>query len=209
MPCLLRVFFTTVILAASSISLADEWAPLFDGKDLSKWEAVENKFENWKVDDGILYCADGGGWLASKEEFSNFEIELEFKVYEGANSGVFLRAPLQGNPAWQGLEVQILDDDAPQYATLQPYQYCGGLYGCDAPATRAFTKVGAWQKYRIVANGRNIKVWLNDIPIIDSDLDKHKDKLKEHPGIESAKGRVGLQSHGGRVDFRNVRIKQL
>ena len=197
------------LLFIVNTAIADEWVSLFDGKDLSKWQAVGNKTENWKAENGVFYCAEGGGWLASKDEYANFELELEFNVPKGGNSGVFLRAPLEGNPASAGLEIQILDNDAPQYAKLLPYQYCGGLYGCDAPSAKAAKKAGEWQKYHIVANGRNIKVSLNDIPIIDSNLDKHKDKVSTHPGIDRTTGHIGLQVHDERVEFRNVRIKRL
>ena len=196
-----------VALIASPVS-ADDWITLFDGTDLSKWEVIGNKMENWKVEDGILYCAKGNGWLATIEEFGDFELEVEFKVYPGANSGVFLRAPKKGDPAWDGLEVQILDNDSPKLGELKSYQFCGGLYGCDGPAAN-LGKIGEWQKFKIVAKGRNIQVIWNDKPSINTDLDKVKNPEKKHTGLNRTSGHVGLQAHGGRVDFRKVRIKRL
>src|SRR5262249_48096925 len=127
----------------------------------------------------------------------------------GGNSGVFLRAPHHGNPAFAGMEIQILDDEAPEYAKLQAFQYCGSLYGVAAPKSRASKKAGEWQTMKIVANGRKVQVSLNGTPIVDANLDEHPDKLAEHPGIKRNSGFVGLQNHGTRLDFRNVRLREL
>ena len=127
----------------------------------------------------------------------------------GGNSGVFLRAPHSGNPAFAGMEVQILDDADPQYANLQPFQYCGSVYGIAAPKSRASKKPGDWQTMRITCNGRRVQVELNGTPIVDANLDDHKDAEKEHPGITRATGYVGLQNHGTRLDFKNIRLREL
>ena len=209
MPILLRAFLTAATVTSASTALADDWVSLFDGQDLSQWEAVDNMSENWKVEDGTFYCSAGNGWLASKQEYPNFELELEFRIHPGANSGVLARLPLVGASDLKGLEIQILDNDAPEFANLLPYQYCGGLYGCEAPSGKAFTKAGEWQKYHIVVDGRRVKATHNGTPIIDSDLEKHQDKLASRPGIANTTGHIGLQAHNGRVDFRNVRIKRL
>jgi hypothetical protein len=208
MPRLAASLF--LLFAAFSVSpaSADDWITLFDGTDISKWEVIGNTPENWKIEDGILYCAKGAGWLATKEEFGDFELEVEFKVYPDANSGVFLRAPKKGDPAWDGLEVQILDNDSPKLGELKPYQLCGGLYGCDGP-TANLSKIGEWQKFKIVAKGRNIQVIWNDKPSINTDLDNVKNPETKHLGLKRTSGHVGLQAHGGRVDFRKVRIKPL
>lgn len=199
----------TVLCAEVDVRAAD-WKTLFGGSDLSGWKAVDGPMASWKVDDGMLYCSGGGGgWLSTTDEYANFELELEFRVPPGGNSGVFLRAPHQGNPAFAGMEIQILDDEAPEYAKLQPFQYCGSLYGVAAPSKRASKKAGEWQSIHIVCNSRNVKVQLNGTPIVDANLDEHQDKLKEHPGILRSKGYVGLQNHGTRLDFKNVRLREL
>src|SRR5262245_10423319 len=108
-----------LLAICSSCFAADNWTPLFNGKDLEGWEAVDGPMSSWKVEDGVLFCSGGGGgWLSTKKEYQNFEVELEFRVPAGGNSGVFLRAPHQGNPAFAGMEVQLLDDRAPEYAKL-------------------------------------------------------------------------------------------
>jgi len=199
------------LLMTTAAAQADDWKPLFNGKDLTGWQNVGGKAESWKAADGILSCTGtgGGGWLSTDKEYSNYELELEFRVPPGGNSGVFLRAPHSGDPAYTGMEIQVLDDEAKEYATLQPYQYCGGLYGIQAPAKRVSKKAGEWQKYHIEANGRHIKVTLNDTLLYDADLDTYKAAEASHPGILRTGGYIGLQNHGSGLDYRNLRIKEL
>ncbi len=197
-------------LALAPATYAGEWKPLFNGKNLDGWQAVDGPLSSWKVEEGLLYCSGGGGgWLSTSSEYANFELELQFRVPEGGNSGVFLRAPHEGNPAFAGMEIQVLDDRAPQYAKLQPYQYCGSLYGIAAPSTRASKPAGEWQKMHIVCDGREVKVSLNGTPIVEANLDAHPDEEAAHPGLERTSGYVGLQNHGTRLDFKDVRIREL
>lgn len=188
----------------------DDWQPLFNGKDLTGWQAVDGPIESWKIESGLLYCSGGGGgWLSTADQYANFEIELQFRVPPGGNSGVFLRAPREGNPAFAGMEIQILDDEAPEYANLKPFQYCGSLYGIAAPKSRVSKKADEWQKMRIVCNGRKVQVTLNDTLVVDANLDEHKDQQGPHPGINRNVGYIGLQNHGTRLDFRNIRLRVL
>lgn len=197
-------------LVAAPGARGGEWKTLFNGKDLSGWTAVDGPMASWKVEDGMLYCSGGGGgWLSTVEEYANFEIELQFRVPPGGNSGVFLRAPHQGNPAFAGIEIQVLDDLAPEYAKLQAFQYCGSLYGVAAPKVRVSKKPGEWQKMHITCTGRKVQVRLNDTLIVDANLDEHKDKEAEHPGILRKAGYVGLQNHGTRLDFKDIRLRVL
>lgn len=205
-----RIILALTLASTTSTLYAADWQPLFNGRDLAGWKAVDGPLTSWHVADGQVYCSGGGGgWLSTEKEYANFEIELEFRVPPGGNSGVFLRAPHQGNPAFAGMEIQILDDASPEYAKLQPFQYCGSLYGVAAPKVRVSKPAGEWQKMHIACVGRNVKVKLNDVSIIDADLDAHPDKLAEHPGIKRSTGHVGLQNHGTRLDFKNVRLKAL
>ncbi len=133
-PAVLSVALALAWIAAAPCARCDDWKTLFGGAELSGWKAIDGPMDSWKVEDGMLYCSGGGGgWLSTADPYANFEIELQFRVPPGGNSGVFLRAPHEGNPAFAGMEVQILDDDAPEYAKLQPFQYCGSLYGIAAP----------------------------------------------------------------------------
>jgi hypothetical protein len=183
---------------------------LFNGKDLSGWELVGAEEGSWKVDQGILYTeGKGGGWLSTIREFGNFKLDLEFRVPPDGNSGVFLRAPQEGNPAYAGMEIQVLDDYGPKYADLKPWQYTGSIYGLQSPSQRVTKQPDQWQKMEIICDGPEVQVTLNGVMIIDSNLIDYMDKADKHPGIKRRKGHIGLQSHSSKIEYRNIRIKEL
>ena len=183
---------------------------LFNGEDLTGWVQVGGTNQTWGVEDGRLYTdGDGGGWLSTTREFANFALDLEFKVPSGGNSGVFVRAPRSGNPAFEGLEIQVLDDYAPEYAELKPWQFCGAVYALIEPARRVTKPAGEWQTMSIRYEGFNIQVVLNGEEIINGDISDYKDKAVDHPGVLRTAGFIGLQNHGSRLDYRNIRIQEL
>lgn len=196
-------------LYVREIPRGEGWRDLFNGQDLTGWEQVGGKNANWGVDQGVLFTEGEGGWLSTVEEFGDFELELEFKVPPGGNSGVFIRCPREGNPAFEGSEVQILDDYADEYKALEPYQYCGSVYAVAAPSQRVSLQPNDWQKMRIRCEGPRIQVNLNGRDIVDVSQDDHHDKLDKHPGLARYKGYIGLQNHGSRLDFRNIRIRPI
>lgn len=202
-----------VVAVALAGSAADEssrdFKPLFNGKALDGWKVHGGKLASWAVEDGVLFTkGSGGGWLMTEKEYGDFELKLEFRVPKGGNSGVALRSPMKGDPAYTGMEIQILDD--PSYKGLKEWQHTGSIYGVVAAAKLATKPVGEWNAYHITCKGRKVKVELNGEKIVDADLDDHKEKhAKEHPGILREKGHIGLQEHGGKVEFRNVRVKEL
>jgi len=190
------------------IPRGEGWRPLFNGKDLSGWEQVGGERMTWGVENGQLYTdGDGGGWLSTTEEYGDFEIELEFRVPENGNSGVFIRAPREGNPAFEGSEVQVLDDYGSEYTALDPGQYAGSLYKWAAPSRRATLEPGEWQKMRILCQGKHIAVTLNCWPIVDTDWEDQEPHVQTNPGLKRDKGYIGLQNHGSRLDYRNIRIR--
>lgn len=192
------------------IPRGEGWATLFNGKDLDGWEEIGGTKPCWHVENGILYTdGAGGGWLATKKEHADFDIELEFRVPPNGNSGVFIRAPREGNPAFAGSEIQVLDDYGSEYTALKPWQYCGSLYSTVAPSRRVSRPAGEWQKMQIHALGPKVTVALNGFPIVDANCDNHADKLAEHPGLKRRDGLIGLQNHSTRVDFRNIRLRDL
>lgn len=204
-----RAPFLGILVMIGPVFAAD-WKPLFNGKDLSGWKAIDGPLTSWHAEDGILYCSgEGSGWLSTDLEYANFELELEFRVPPGGNSGVFLRAPHRGNPAFDCVEIQILDDYSPDFANIKPAQYSGSLYDVVAAQPRASKRAGEWQTMNIVCDGDHLKVTLNGTKIIDTDLDAHPDKLATHPGLKNKKGYIGLQNHSSRLDFRNVRVREL
>jgi hypothetical protein len=186
---------------------------LFDGKTLKGWKVLGGKQEAWVVDEkaGTFHTTrGGGGWLMSEKEYGNFELRLQFKVPPGANSGVALRAPMKGDPAYQGMEIQILDDPAPVYKGIKDWQRTGSIYGVVPSSSQPSKPLGEWNEYRIVCKGRQVTIELNGKKIVDANLDDHTAKhAKSHPGLLREKGHVGVQDHGGKIEFRNVFIKEL
>ncbi len=186
------------------------WRPLFNGEDLTGWEQVGGTQQVWGVEDGLLYTDGGeGGWLSTIEQFGDFELSLEFRVPEGGNSGVFCRTPREGNPAYAGFEVQILDDYAERYATLEPWQYTGSVYEVAAPARRVTLPAGTWQRMFIRCEGPRVEVTVNGFLVTETDFTEHQDKVDRHPGVARSEGYIGLQNHGSRLDFRNIQIREL
>ena len=206
------------ILFAAGFLLAVPAEPgftsLFNGKDLSGWKLVGKEGRGYIVEDGFIECpSDGGGNLFTEKEYANFTFRFEFKLDEGANNGIGIRAPYEGDAAYQGMEIQILDNDAPRYrGRLRPAQYHGSIYDV-VPAKTGFLKpAGQWNSEEITARGRQITVTLNGHTITDANLDSLTDPaiLKKHPGLARSIGHIGFLGHGpARVWFRNVRVKEL
>ena len=112
-------------MGAAMTIYAGDWQPLFDGKTLNGWEGATN---GYRAEDGILKCMkQGGGKIVTSRDYSDFEVEFDFKLTPGANNGLGIRCKLAGDAAYDGMEIQILDDTAPQYAQLHDYQYHGSI----------------------------------------------------------------------------------
>jgi hypothetical protein len=214
--CLLSMTAACAFLAsapADDAPVPEGFEPLFNGKDLTGWQVNEGgKMSVWGADNGILFVnGSGGGWLLTEKEYSDFELWLEFKIPEKGNSGVALRSPRKGKPPYDGMEIQILDDDwhKVNYKGLKQTQLTGSIYDVVPPSKNALKPVGEWNKYRIVAKGRQITIELNNVKIVDADLDQYKSRASSHPGLLRDKGCLGLQSHDGRVEFRRLCVKPL
>jgi hypothetical protein len=181
---------------------------LFNGKDLTGWKATGNP-KVWGAEKGILFVqAGGGGWLMTEKEYSDFELRLEFKMPKKGNSGVALRSPLQGDPAYVGMELQLLDDA--NWTGLKATQQTGSIYDV-VPAAKVVTRPpGEWNRMRVVAKGRHVLVEVNGTKLVDANLDDYVDKhAKRHPGLLRKSGHVGFQSYNYRVEFRNIYLKPL
>jgi hypothetical protein len=165
------------------------------------------------IEGGILDCpADGGGNLFTVKEYSDFVFRFEFKLAKAANNGIGIRAPLEGDAAYVGMECQILDDDDPGYAHLEPGQYHSSIYKVVAARRGSLKPVGEWNKEEITAIGRHIKIVVNGKVTVDANLNDVTDPrtLAEHPGFRRATGHVGFLGHGpSDVQFRNIFIKDL
>jgi hypothetical protein len=204
-----------LLLAAAVVAAAAEpgFVTLFDGKTLNGWILVDKHGRGYVPENGILVCpADGGGNLYTEKEYSDFAFRFEFRMEPGGNSGVGIRAPREGDAAFVGMEIQILDDGHERYkGQLKPTQYHGSIYDV-IPARPGFLKpAGEWNTEEIVAKGRNIRITLNGVIIVDANLDivKEPEVLKRHPGLARKSGHVGFLGHDTRVEFRNIRIKDL
>jgi hypothetical protein len=199
--------------AEKARNIPEGFTPLFDGKDLDGWQVFGGKKEAWGVEDGMIVTkSGGGGWLLTDKEYADFEIRVDFKMSEGGNSGVALRAPLQGNVSYSGMEIQLLDDvwHKEHLKDLKPVQLTGAIYGVVAPSKDALKPVGEWNTIDITAKGRQITIVLNGVKTVDANLDDYKEASeKDHPGLNRVKGHLGLQSHSNRVEFRNVLVKEL
>jgi 3-keto-disaccharide hydrolase len=190
-----------------------DFVTLFDGKSLTGWNLVGGHGPGYVVKDGILVCPiDGGGNLFTEKEYSNFVFRFEFKTEPGGNNGVGIRAPLAGDAAYQGMEIQILDDGHEKYkGKIKSEQHHGSIYDV-IPARTGFLKTaGEWNEEEIMANGSRIRVTLNGVIILDADLNNVREEatLKKHPGLKNKSGHIGFLGHGSLVEFRNIRIKSL
>jgi hypothetical protein len=198
--------------SARSAAQGTGWTQLFDGQTLDGWTLIGKHGPGYVVQNGILTCpADGGGNLFTEKEYSDFVFRFEFKLSKAGNNGVGIRAPLVGDAAYSGMEVQILDDDDPVYAHLEPGQYCGSVYKV-LPAKRGSLKpVGEWNKEEITAKGRHITVRINGKTVVDGNLNDVTDPgiLAEHPGMLRDSGHIGFLGHGSLVEFRNIWVKDL
>ena len=204
----------------------DGFEVLFDGEDMSKW--VGNTIDYVPMNGAICVSANygNGGNLYTKKEYSDFIFRFEFCfMKEGVNNGVGIRTPMGVDAAYHGMEIQILDHDAPIYKNLREYQQHGSVYGI-IPAKRVkFPKLGTWNTEEIVVKGDRVKVTVNGEVILDGNIRKackgnnvSKDgsktnpytvDKKNHPGLFNKSGHIGFLGHGEGLKFRNVRIKDL
>jgi hypothetical protein len=206
----IRYFVLFLCAAASARATDREFQPLFNGKDLTGWEQVGGRPGVWAVEDGLLVTrSGGGGWLSTRQQYDNFVLRLEYRMQPGGNSGVFMRAPREGNPWIAGMEIQLLDDRHPTYKSLKPSQYTGSIYGVVPPARHATKPAGEWNRIEITARGRHITVVVNGDKVVDANLADYPEAEKEHPGIKRDRGYIGLQSHDERVEFRDLEIRPL
>jgi len=188
------------------------YEPLFNGRNLDGWVLRRANRKGYVVEDGLLVSpADGGGYLFTEDEYSDFSLRFEFRLSKGANNGVAIRSPLlDKRPAYDGIEIQILDNVGfPR--KLRPTQYHGSIYDVVAAKRGALKPVGHWNDQEILCRGRRITVIVNDTVIVDADLDDITDAetVTKHPGLQRTSGHIGFLGHGSRVEFRNIRIKML
>jgi hypothetical protein len=191
----------------------DGFVTLFDGTNMDQWQG---NVAGYLLKDGAIEVnpqAKGSGNLYTKEEYDNFIYRFDFQLTPGGNNGIGLHAPLEGDAAYLGMEIQVLDNEADIYKNLFQYQYHGSVYGI-MPAKRGFLKpIGEWNQEEIFLSGTKIKVTLNGTVINEGDI---KEAIKngtmdhkEHPGLARTTGHIGFLGHGDVIRFKNMRIKKL
>lgn len=205
---------TAALLSAIGTASAEgKRVNLYNGKDLSGWHVQNGKIESWKANGKMVSCVEpGGGWLTSDKEYGDFELQVEYRIPPGGNSGVGIRYPPQGDPAHEGMEIQILDDDADEYkGKLVPAQYTGGIYYQSPPSAHPAKGPGQWNKYLIRCQGSHITIRLNGVEIQNVNVEEFTQGQGGHKALAERprRGFVGMQSHGHQVDFRNIKIREL
>jgi hypothetical protein len=230
-PC--QTFLAGGLLLALCLTLpprttADDtgFEPLFpkdgvpEGWLVRAWDDVRNPARGnpvWKVEEGVLHGGEPrGSWLLSEREYGDFILEFEFKLGERGNSGCALRAPLHGDPAFDGIELQMADlRYNPQAAD---HELTGGLYRAVAPIRQLYRPT-EWNHYHITCLGPLIKVRLNGEQILDVNLDELSMPVQRHDGSPAPplrerprRGHIGFQElsrEGANVQIRNARIRVL
>ncbi len=209
----MKALLILTMTAGLAAAVEPGFVSLFNGKDLTGWTLVSKKGGGYSVKDGTIVCADGGGGnLLTEKEFSDFILKLEFKLPPGGNSGIGLRAPLAGDVAYSGVEIQVLDHNHEKYkGWLKDWQRNGSFYNVFPATSDALKPLGEWNEYEITVKGTKYQVVLNGKKILDADTSTVKDPeiLKKHPGLQRTSGRVGFLGHNDPVAFRNIRIKTL
>lgn len=216
LACALATFAASC--AAAGVRDEAGFVDLFDGESLTGWiygtsgGVLVKSGRGYFVENGELRCTTSdGGNLFTESEYSDFVLRFEFKLSAGANNGIAIRAPLEGDAAYAGMEIQVLDDDAPAHRSLRPSQYHGSIYDVVAAERGALRAAGEWNEEEIRAEGPRIRVTVNGRVVVDADLTavRDADVLLRHPGLTRASGHVGLLGHGSGVRFRRIRIARL
>ncbi|HOL20740.1 MAG TPA: DUF1080 domain-containing protein [Candidatus Hydrogenedens sp.] len=190
----------------------NQFVPIFNGKDLTGWSGYTKGFS---AKYGKLVCLPTCHLnLFSEKQYANFILRFEFKLTPGANNGIGLRVPYMKHAAYDGMEIQILDDTAPESRGLKPYQYHGAIYGVLPPDKPApLKKCGEWNQEEIVLQGMDISVRVNGVEILKANLNELASKPtpdeKDHLGLRNTSGHIALLGHGSQVEFRNIRIREI
>lgn len=199
---------------------AEGWQSLFDGSGLDAWRGYRKPAppDGWQAIDGsLVLTAAGAGDIITREQFRNFDLRLDWKVAPGGNSGIFYRATEEGNYIWQSAsEMQVLDDE--RHADGKSELTSAGSNFALYPAPRGVSRpAGEWNSVRLLVNGSHVEHWLNGVKVVEYELGSPEwearvraSKFASMPLYGRApQGHIGLQDHGDRVDFRNIRIRAL
>lgn len=196
-----------------------EWIELIGETPGEHWHSyLKDTVTGWQVNEGILSTSGKNGDLVTNDTFGNFELEVEWKINQGGNSGIFyyvVEEPKYKRMYETGPEFQIIDDEGyPQQLT--DAQKVGSLSDVMAPSIAAANPPGSWNHTRIVVNDNHAAHWLNGKQILSYELGTPQwdemvaaSKFAELDYGKTRTGRIGLQDHGGEVFFRNIRVRPL
>jgi hypothetical protein len=198
---------------------AKGWKLLFDGKTTSGWRGFKQQAApaGWQVVDGALTRVGVGGDIMTADKFGSFELQLEWKVAPGGNSGIMFHVSEEAEETYYtGPEFQILDNGGHKDGK-DPLTSAGACYALYAPAKDVTRPPGTWNAVRLVVNGSRVQHWLNGTKVVEYDMAsadwKQKvaaSKFKEWPMFGTfPEGHIVLQDHGDRVAFRNIKIRTL
>ena len=185
----------------NTVAVESGWLELFNGKDLTGWQVMGVK--GWAVEKGVMLgkttTTAGSGWLMSEREFSDFELELEYKLGPGSNSGLFLRAWPEGNVSGKDFrEIQLLDDESPGFASQPAKNRTGSLFGLVAPDVAPKVPADQWHRVRVHLQGQQLQLTINEVAVLQHTLTDLRPS-----------GRIGLQLYPAKIEFRNVRVRPL
>ena len=189
---------------------------LFDGTNMYEWTG---NLVDYTLKDGCIEVnpeTSFGGNLYTVKEYGNFIFRFDFQLSPGGNNGVGIRTPMEGDAAYVGMEIQILDCEHEIYKDITPLQHHGSVYGiipAMADHHSAFRPAGEWNSEEIMADGDHIRVTVNGQVILDGNIREATVNgtadHKEHPGLFNKTGHIGFLGHGSPLKFRNIRIKEL
>ncbi len=195
-----------VILIGGAFAHASDWHDVpFNEIDWQRDGAPTYTIENGT----LIFDGDGRGRLMSKRTYRDFELQVEFRVGTGANNGIAIRAPIGFQSSRYGMEIQILDDQGHTQSDMR--RICGAIYGLHPARKSAVKPTGEWNTLLIRCVGRKVQVSLNTETIVDVDLNtiRDRDQFRERPGFLREVGHIGFIQHNGRVEYRNLRIREL
>lgn len=208
------------LAAFSAAATTGEWQVLFDGRDLAAWKTLHKPAEEpvgWMVKDGVITWRKGCGDLITRAQYSDFELELEWKISAGGNSGIMFRVDEAGEKPWHsGPEVQLLDNSGHKNGR-NPLTTSGSIYDLMAPAQAAELPVGEWNHLRLRVQGADLRCWINDEQVLDVVIGSDawnaqvaKSKFAPFPGFgRTPQGHILIQDHSNPVWFRAIRIRRL
>ena len=212
------ILLTAFIMVGFSSN--SEWTVLFDGKTVKGLRGYKQSGfpDSWEVVDGTLKTVPGHGVdLISEEVYKNFELELEWKVPKGGNSGIFYFATEEGDYIWQSApEMQVVDDEK-HTDGKNTLTSAGALYALIAPSANVVKPVGEFNQVRIKVKNNHVEHWLNGTKIVEyvygSDMMWDivaKSKFNKMPLFAKAsEGHIGLQGDHGLIWYKNIRIRRL